>query len=713
VSKQLAAILVVLSASFSIVPATEGRPFTLDDAKAMKAVGVIAAAPTGQFVALEVGAEIIVFSVKPATREVTRLAGSFPVWSPDGRWLAFQGNAQGPAQIHVWNRDLRSVEQVTNVPGGVSPNPFYYQGHRQWLTWSPDSGKLVFTTRVIQVDDVRVEEPPKVRVLNSRSSYAQLTEGLYAAPTMWDARLGSHAELGKLAPGDPYFNPRRMRAIDERPELGLNRLFTVDVRTHVMKQLGNERRQYFLPSWSPTADVIAVIADASADPTLNVLHTTRMIPVLTLIELETGRERDIAPPRRWIGTPHWSSDGQHLAMTAKSRLQGFNASVVYSLRDGRWTTVAAPRGMSTSDLRWAANSRSLLVQTYDRFAESLWRIDLDGTHSQLNTLGLVLGSFAATRTGDYFFTAQSSSFRGRLYHQAAGAKNAKPRLLFDANPQLSALDFAKQLRMTWTNAAGDEVDGIVLLPIGYQEGRRYPLIADVYPRPARDDLKFRVSTNPGQFQAAQGYVVAMLSPRAPHAAFSLSRDEQYTERARGVPGIAMLVDDVSSGIRHLVERGIVDGDRVGIYGHSNGGYAANFLITEDVPVRCAVVSTAFSNLTIYPATPDGEPDEISNTTLFDDVDAYISLSPLFRMNRVRIPIMMMMGDLDERWIPHMQQQFQTLQFLNKDVTFVRYAGEEHAILKPENVADAMRRMDEFFTTCFAQQAVRAQSPAHR
>ncbi len=70
----------------------------------------------------------------------------------------------------------------------------------------------------------------------------------------------------------------------------------------------------------------------------------------------------------------------------------------------------------------------------------------------------------------------------------------------------------------------------------------------------------------------------------------LRAEPWQTEKAHGVAGIPVMIDDFTSGIDHLEKRGIIDPRRVGLIGHSNGGYAANLLITHSLILRCAVIS---------------------------------------------------------------------------------------------------------------------------
>lgn len=144
---------------------------------------------------------------------------------------------------------------------------------------------------------------------------------------------------------------------------------------------------------------------------------------------------------------------------------------------------------------------------------------------------------------------------------------------------------------------GDEVDAVVILPPGYHAGQRYGVIVDLHPIPRRDEFYLSVSPpRMGQVEAALGYVVFLPSVRSPHTPRAYSRNAEYNEKARGAQGIPIMIDDFTSGVKALIDKGIADPDRIGIYGHSNGGWVVNYLVTETRIPRCAVVWSGSSDV---------------------------------------------------------------------------------------------------------------------
>jgi dipeptidyl aminopeptidase/acylaminoacyl peptidase len=240
----------------------------------------------------------------------------------------------------------------------------------------------------------------------------------------------------------------------------------------------------------------------------------------------------------------------------------------------------------------------------------------------------------------------------------------------------------------------------MLLPPNYVAGKRYPVVIDVYPGLVMD--KFRLlptSQAMGDLTAARGYVVFYPALRTPHGAYGFPRDENYTEEARGVPGIAIMTDDFNSGMRYVDALGMADMHRICLFGHSNGGYTANLLITETNVAKCAVMSAAGNNLFMaFIGAPDGPgtKDEKTNGNYYDSPESYLRLSPWFRLNRVNIPILLFGGDKDWDWSLQMSAEYGSLRALGQDVTWIRYRDEEHYFVKPENIRDSFERVMGFF-----------------
>ena len=366
---------------------------TLDDAYAVKTIGAVEASPDGTLAAFEVSGGITVQSLAPNGTQIKRLeGGSNPSWSPDGKLLAFLANAEGERQVHIWNRSADAVRAVTTFAGGVS------QGG---LSWAPDSTRFVLGTRL--VGDYREKlcdfEKDGVRVYDAQTPVNHLLqEGVF--------KLESKG-------GDTR------KAIDCDPQLGISRIVIVNLQSNTWTEVRGAARQYSNPSWSPDGRFIAALADMNPleqQPTYfgqRDNHTG-----LSVFEVASGTERRMTvEAASVVGTPAWSADSDALLLLAERNppSPSFTSILVQSVTLDRSTFIPTPRGLSARGVRWSRDGKKVVATLFDRFVDSLWKLDPDGGNpQQIQTLGWQVDSFAELDADVFLVNVQSGSFKGRL-----------------------------------------------------------------------------------------------------------------------------------------------------------------------------------------------------------------------------------------------------------------------------------------------------------
>jgi dipeptidyl aminopeptidase/acylaminoacyl peptidase len=683
-----------------VAPVFAKHTVTLDDAYAVKAVGVMDAHPATKLLAFEAEGGIVVLSLADEGRRIKHLQGSQPSWSPDGKRLAFYSSVS-ERQLHVWNRRSDRIEQVTQIAGGISPNIAFGVMCPPSISWAPDSKSVVLATRLLgsPQDMPKSRERDGVRVYDANYPLDHvLIEGIFKKESFWDAFMPETPDLGE-----------RMKAIDREPQLGNNRLIIVDTERKNWTVLSAADRKYGCPSWSPDGRHIAAVADVSTHyPITYFGHLHVQATKLALFDLSSKREQQVETPTTRIAKPVWSRNGEHLAMVAETRpeLSTFTRILQYSVSRGASSFIPAPKDHAVKEVEWSVDGKTLLIKLADRFADSLWKIDpRTGKHRQIQTFGWQIiwqnDEFAEIDDGDVVLNVESAHFKGRL--MLTGEKYKTPSMIYDANPQVAELHLGEQRRVTWRNKAGEEVDGVIVLPPGYEPGHRYPVIVNPYPRAPWDDFKLGPDyEDTGQLHAAWGYVVFRTGLRAPHATYvwNMTQTEAYAEKGRGAPGIPVMVDDFVSGIDHLVKEGIADPERIGLFGHSNGGWATNMLIVESSIPKAAMIASGVSNAILLSSFPlpmiTRGRDPATNGNVFDNLDDYLKLSPIYRMRDINIPILLTLGDQDWLWVPQMIAQYGVLRSEGMDVQLVRYANEGHSLRNRASIEDALERMHTFF-----------------
>jgi dipeptidyl aminopeptidase/acylaminoacyl peptidase len=267
--------------------------------------------------------------------------------------------------------------------------------------------------------------------------------------------------------------------------------------------------------------------------------------------------------------------------------------------------------------------------------------------------------------------------------------------LTDQRPQLAAYAWSEGSRLVnYTSAKGDKLQGALFLPAGYEKGKSYPTIVYIYEKLSQGANQFAVPTANGfnrSVYTSNGYAVLM-------------PDITYKVNDPGMSAVWCVVP----ALKAAIATGIVDPKRVGLQGHSWGGYQTSFLVTQTDMFAAAVAGAPLTNMVsmyslIYKNT-GGTNQAIFESSqgrfrggYWDNWDAYYRNSPVFFAKNVTTPLMILHNDRDGA-VDFTQgvEYYNTLRRLQKPVIMLEYVGENHGLRKPANQRDYTVRMMEFF-----------------
>ena len=275
---------------------------------------------------------------------------------------------------------------------------------------------------------------------------------------------------------------------------------------------------------------------------------------------------------------------------------------------------------------------------------------------------------------------------------AASENFSERKQLTDLNSQLADLPLSKTELIEYLDIDGNTLYGILYYPVGYEPGRKYPLVAEIYEQ--FFDNGYNENMN---LITAQGW-------------FGFRPSVRFEE---GFPGEAWL-KAVPSAINKLVDRGIVDNDKIGVYGQSYGGYAVNLLITQtdrfaaaaNVSGKVNIISFLGDSPRIttrnYRAAEIGQ-DRIG-ATLWEQPQKYIEHSAIMFADRINTPLLMLSGEGD--WnVPatNQREMYYALRRLEKEVVWVNYMSGGHGAGRAssaEDFVDHWERMFDWFREHF-------------
>lgn len=270
------------------------------------------------------------------------------------------------------------------------------------------------------------------------------------------------------------------------------------------------------------------------------------------------------------------------------------------------------------------------------------------------------------------------------------------RRMSDANPQQSEARWGTAELVSWTSADGIPLQGILYKPDGFDPSRQYPMMVYFYERNS-DGL--------------HGYTIPAAGSSSINRSFYVSRgyllfvpDIPYK---LGYPGESAM-NAVVPGVLSLLDEGFVDRDRIGVQGHSWGGYQIAYMITRTNLFRAAEAGAPVVNMTsayggIRWQTGMVRQFQYEQTqsriggTLWNAQQRYIENSPLFTADKVETPVLMLHNDEDGA-VPWYQgiEFYAALRRLGKPVWMLNYNGEGHGLGREPNRRDFAIRMQQFF-----------------
>jgi dipeptidyl aminopeptidase/acylaminoacyl peptidase len=326
---------------------------------------------------------------------------------------------------------------------------------------------------------------------------------------------------------------------------------------------------------------------------------------------------------------------------------------------------------------WLPDNESLAVQTWDEVDWPILRVRIaDGSTEKLTSGAAMRQVYSVSRDGTIIWTQSDGSHLSVVLERSA--RDGKVGDVFDPNPQIHSWALGEQEVIKWKNGRGETLQGVLLKPVGYQVGKRYPLIVDGYPAQPNG---FKAGTMMGnQLWAAEGYAVFWPAARSPHTWMDPYRDQSFDEAAQGPKGVEVLADDIMSGVDEVIRRGIADPQRMGLHGFSNGGGVVGYLITQTNRFRCAVWASGVYPDWILPAllqTDSTLPSFEGGVNAWDDPETYINLSAVYHLKNVTTPMLLAVGDDDGFFFLGAIELYNSLRWQKKDVTLLRYAGQGH------------------------------------
>ncbi len=381
-----------------------------------------------------------------------------------------------------------------------------------------------------------------------------------------------------------------------------------------------------------------------------------------------------------LGAMAWSPNGQQLAMIAGAHI---NDPI-----DGRLFVVPVEGGEPTSlypdykgkfeSIEWVDNETIVFLAS-----EGVWSVlgttKADGTRRKMITEkeGPIIRQFHRNPQGHYVLVADTPQHPAEVYLLEEGSK--RPRRMTNHNPWLDERDLSQQAVVNYKAQDGMELEGLLIYPNNFEKDKKYPLVTVVHGGPESHYSNGWVTgySAPGQMAAGEGMAVFYPNYRGSTGrgvAFAMSSQRDLAGKE---------FDDVVDGVDHLIEMGLVDGDKVGVTGGSYGGYATGWLSTKYTDRFAAGVMFVGISDNISKWGTSDIPEELylvhARKRIWEDYEFFLKRSPIYYAGEAKTPLLIMAGAEDTRVDPSQSMELYRHIKTRTDtpVELILYPGEGH------------------------------------
>lgn len=586
-------------------------------------------------------------------------------YSPDGDKLVFQSNRSGLPQLWMMNTAGGEAKQITTFKNGAF-NPH----------WSPDGKFIIFSASLDFDDDItsqkelskeerqkleaeKQKQPLVVTTLKYKSDAQGFHDKKKTQIILYDVAAESFTQLTKEDAHHHFqdISPDGKQLLftanfnEDADYEQINDLYLFDITAKERKKLNKTDGAYYTASFSPSGDKVVSVGHEYeyAGATINELY---------IFDLNTEE--------RYCLSSKWDLQIGDL-LVGDMRL-----------------------GTSNADPVWSENGESIFFIATEHGATGLYQVDLESNLEVLYKENNHVFGFTYDKASDAFVLGISSAtVPGDFYYLERGSELKK---LTNTNTAfLNEVHLEEPEELQVTAADGWKIQGWLLKPYGFEEGKKYPFVFEIHggPHVSYGQTFFHEM----QLLAARGYVVLYTNPRG-----SDGYGQEFVNACRSDYGGSDYTDLMSAVDYALENYSFIDEDRLGVTGGSYGGFMTNWIVGHTNRFKAAVTQRSISNwLSFYGVSDIGyffTKWELGHH-LLEDPEKLWEFSPLKYAENVETPLLILHGERDFRCpIEQGEQLFVTLKQLRKEVEFVRFPGANHELSRSGNPDMRIARLEQ-------------------
>jgi dipeptidyl aminopeptidase/acylaminoacyl peptidase len=612
---------------------------------------------------------------------------SEPSFSPSGDRIAYTVSRNhkkaDKATSDIWSVPWSGgdAKQVTRTPGSSEWQPRYSSDGKSLLFLS-DAGKDE-TTQLWRLKGSRAR---KVTDLPGGISDFDLSPDGKRAVVIAEVGLavGSRSEIPPPIETDRFVFKRDGDGyLDDRTQ----QLFIVDLATGKARQLTQGQRDHWHAVWSPDGVSIAYTAKerGETDRDLNYEIFVQRVDAGEPKKISTFAGADNDPD--WETRPSWSPDSRRVLW-----LEG---------GEDKWFYYA-PFQLAIADLATGEVTRPARIDRwfyYPKFAPdgSIVALIEQDRDTWLARIDATSGNIQYLTSGRRFGYDFDIAANGRVVLLETDVSSPAELFALDERRQLTAhnawtADRAQGEVRDVSFASGDaEIHGYVTLPAGFDPAKRYPIVADLHGGPVyQHSHEFNIES---RLYAAAGYAVLAVNPRG-----SSGRGFDFA-RAIYADWGNLDVKDIGAGLTHVIDAGIADPARIGVVGWSYGGILTDYMIASDPRIRAAVSGAGVANvLGTFGVDMYVREYVFELGPPWENFDTWRKLAyPFLHPERISAPTLFQCAAEDDN-VPCVgaEQMYQALKVRGVPTKLIVYPGESHGLEVPSYLVHRMRNNIEWF-----------------
>ena len=608
--------------------------------------------------------------------------------SPDGDRIIYQlsrprrdDEKPGAAIAELW---------MVSAKGGDAVRFTYNDKSDRGARWSADGKQIAFLsqrgdsplTQVYVISAGGGEAMQLTRGENSVESFKWSPDGKRIAYTMADPKTKEEIQAEK--------DGRDWVVADQNYKH--TRLYVIDVKTGDVRQATSANLTVHDFDWSPDSKQL-VLAATDTPLTDDSYMRVKLVTVASI----GGDARLLVPTQGKLSTPRWSPDGKYIAWLGATAMKDSYAGSVFVIpaTGGAAENLTVGYEGTAISLAWLPGSPGTIVfGAIERQANALYSLSpADKKRQPLFNQPIIHASNPSfTRDGRWMALAANTPRHPNEVFFGEVANKPLIRLT-KTNPQLDGVALGEQEVIKWKSIDGWDIEGVLVKPVGYQRGVRYPTVLQAHGGPEGADLNGWSGSYGrwGQMLAGKG-----LATFYPNYRGSIGRGPDYAMGDhRDLMGKEF--QDMLSGIDFLVKQGITDQDRVGVGGGSYGGYTAAWATTyASDRFRAAIVWMGITDWYSMTGTSDifWENSTVHwNAIMYDNFELYWDRSPIAHIKKAKTPTLILHGGADPRVpIGQSMELYTAMKWKGVPVEFVTYPREGHGVAERAHQLDYMRRV---------------------